>query len=118
MSLSDSLRWVLGEMEESQGIGIVGMDGVLVDEQKKVAEIDLQMLGAEFSGLLKSAEKITESAAAGAVTELIAGAERSLVILHRVSAEYFLILVIRPDGNLGKGRFLLRRAGALLKKEL
>jgi predicted regulator of Ras-like GTPase activity (Roadblock/LC7/MglB family) len=118
MSLADSLHQVVLDMEESGGIAIVGMDGIVVEEQKRDAGIDLQALGAEFSGLLKAAGKLTESVEWGGVNEMMMTAERSVVVLRRVTAEYFLILVIRPDGNLGKARFLLRRAGSQLKTEL
>lgn len=118
MSLSESLRWVMGELEESRGAAIIGMDGIVVEEQKKEGELDLQALGAEFSSLLRSVGKATESVNLGGVTELVTCAEQSLVLLRRVTTDYFLVLVIRSDGNLGKGRFLLRRAGAQLKTEL
>ena len=118
MSLAESLQRVVQDLNEAAGVAIVGMDGIIVEEQKRDPRIDLQTLGAEFSGLFKSAGKLTESLEFGEVSELMTSAERSVVILRRVTAEYFLILVIRPDGNLGKARFLLRRAGLQLKTEL
>jgi predicted regulator of Ras-like GTPase activity (Roadblock/LC7/MglB family) len=118
MSLADSLQQVVRDLEESDGIALVGMDGIVVEEQKRDARIDLQALGAEFSGLLKTAGKLTESVEWGGVTEMMMSAEHFVVILRQVTAEYFLILVVRPDGNLGKARFLLRRAGSQLKTEL
>jgi predicted regulator of Ras-like GTPase activity (Roadblock/LC7/MglB family) len=109
---------MLKELEEAGGIAIVGMDGIIVEEKKRDPQMDLQMLGAEFSGLFKSAGKLSESVEFGEVSELMTSADRSIVILRRVTVEYFLILVMRPDGNLGKARFLLRRALPLLKTEL
>ncbi|MBI3812737.1 MAG: roadblock/LC7 domain-containing protein [Nitrospirae bacterium] len=118
MSLAESLRRVVQELDEAGGVAIVGMDGIVVEEQKRDPRIDLQTLGAEFSGLFRSAGKLAESVEFGEVSELMTSAERSVVILRRVTAEYFLVLVIHPDGNLGKARFLLRRAGSQLKMEL
>lgn len=118
MSLSDSLQEVVQDLGGSGGIAIVGMDGIVVEEQKRDIQIDLQTLGAEFSGLLKAAGKLTESVEWGGVTEMVTSAGRFVAILRTVTAEYFLILVIHPDGNLGKARFLLRRAGSHLKTEL
>jgi predicted regulator of Ras-like GTPase activity (Roadblock/LC7/MglB family) len=118
MTLSENLQGMLKELEEAGGIAIVGMDGIIVEEKKRDPQMDLQMLGAEFSGLFKSAGKLSESVEFGEVSELMTSADRSIVILRRVTVEYFLILVMRPDGNLGKARFLLRRALPLLKTEL
>ncbi len=118
MSLSDILMGIIGELEGSRGVAVVGMDGILVEEQKRDGELDLQTLGAEFSGLLRSSEKAFESVEAGEVVEIMMKAARSLLLLRRVTPEYFVMLVLHPDGNLGKGRFLLRRAGVDLKPEL
>jgi len=118
VSLSENLQGILVELEEAAGIAIVGMDGIIVEEKKRNSQMDLAMLGAEFSGLFKSAGKLSESVEFGEISELMASADRSIVILRRITAEYFLMLVLRPDGNLGKARFVLRRALALLKTEL
>jgi len=118
VSLSENLQGMLVELEEAAGIAIVGMDGIIVEEKKRDSQMDLQMLGAEFSGLFKSAGKLSESVEYGEVSELMSSTDRSIVILRRVTAEYFLMLIIRHDGNLGKARFVLRRALPLLKTEL
>lgn len=118
MNMTDSLRDVIGGLEESWGIAIIGMDGILVEEQKKQGELDLQTLGAELCGLLKSADSVAGSIGAGGIIEIVTTAENYCVILRRVTDEYFMVLVIHPDGNLGKGRYLLRRAGSQVRSEL
>lgn len=118
MSLSDTLQHVIQDFEEARGAALVGMDGIVVDEQKLDGQLDLQALGAEFSGLLKTAGKLGESVGFGGIIELVTSAEHSVVILRQVTADYFLILVIQADGNMGKARFLVRKAAALLKSDL
>lgn len=118
MNLSDNLQGILKDLEEAGGIAVVGMDGIIVEEKKRDPGLDLHLLGAESSGLFKSAGTLSQSVEFGEVSELMTSAERSIVIARRVTAEYFVILVMRPDGNLGKARFLLRRALPLLKAEL
>ncbi|HTN44056.1 MAG TPA: hypothetical protein VMN77_09715 [Nitrospiria bacterium] len=118
MSLADSLQRVTEELEEAHGVALVGMDGIVVEELKRDDQLDLQVLGAEFNGLLKTAGKLGDSVGFGGITELVTSAERFVVLVRQVTADYFLILVIQAGGNLGKARFLLRRAAALLKTEL
>ncbi len=118
MSIGESLQNVIGGFPEARGVALVGMDGILVEEQKTVGELDLQTLGAEFSGLVKSAEAAVESVNPGPSGELVMVSENATFIVKRVTPEYFLLLVSQPDGNMGKGRFLLKRAGERLKSEL
>jgi len=118
MTLAENLQHMMQQLEETSGVAIVGMDGIVVEEQKRDDQLDLQAIGAEFSALLKSAGKVCESVDWGGVEELVTSAAHFVVVLRLVTPEYFLILVMPHDGNLGKARFLLRRTGLQLKKEL
>jgi hypothetical protein len=44
--------------------------------------------------------------------------DESVAILSRVTAEYYLLLLLSREGNFGRGRFELRKAGLALEKEL
>ncbi|HEY4486015.1 MAG TPA: roadblock/LC7 domain-containing protein [Nitrospiria bacterium] len=118
MGLGELLQEMGRELKDFRGAALAGMDGIVVEQHNTERELDLHSLAAEFSGMFKAAEKATEPIHAGAMTELVAAAENSIVMVRRVTMEYFLILVIRPEGNLGKGRFILRRIGAQVKIEL
>jgi len=52
------------------------------------------------------------------VQQLAMVTERSIAILSRVTEEYYLLLLLSRDGNMGRGRFELRKAGLTLEKEL
>ena len=45
-------------------------------------------------------------------------ADLRTVLIRALTKEYFLALAIRPDGNFGKGRFLLRTVGPKMQAEL
>jgi hypothetical protein len=40
------------------------------------------------------------------------------MLIRVVSSEYFVALAIRPDGNFGKGRYLLRLVAPKLQAEI
>ena len=44
--------------------------------------------------------------------------DKAIVMLKGINKEYFILFAIKPDGNIGKGRFLLRREMPKLEKEL
>ena len=43
---------------------------------------------------------------------------RLSVVVHAVDADTYVVLVLAPDGNLGKARYLLRRYGLAIREEL
>lgn len=118
MSLTESLREIMEGLEGARGIALVGMDGIVVDEQKRDPVVDLQSLGAEWCAILRQAEKGISPAEAGTMEEISVIAEKAVIVSRRVHEGYFILLVIDKDGNFGKGRYLLRKAEIQLRGEL
>jgi predicted regulator of Ras-like GTPase activity (Roadblock/LC7/MglB family) len=44
--------------------------------------------------------------------------DSSIVIMRLIGREYFVVLALSPEGNLGRGRYELRKAELKLAKEL
>jgi predicted regulator of Ras-like GTPase activity (Roadblock/LC7/MglB family) len=117
MSLGDRLEDLLKRVSGSSGIAIVGADGIIVEGRTNDSELDLQATGAEFGALLKGAERAAASVGS-ALSELSMLCEDRVFFLKKISAGYFLILILSSEKDLGKGRFLLRRALSGLIKEM
>jgi predicted regulator of Ras-like GTPase activity (Roadblock/LC7/MglB family) len=71
----------------------------------------------EYSALLKEIEKGSQAVHLGSTKEVTVIAEKAMIMLRRLTDEYFFVLIIKPDGNFGKGRFLLRMSAPRLLKE-
>ena len=54
----------------------------------------------------------------GRIGELVIAAERSVAILSRITPEYYLLLLLPADGNVGRGRWELKKAAQTLQREL
>jgi predicted regulator of Ras-like GTPase activity (Roadblock/LC7/MglB family) len=79
---------------------------------------DVSLLGIEFGRILDEARKAADSLGGGAVEEACLSMTRFWVLLRAIGDEAFLVLVLAPDGNLGKARFLMRRHLAELREQL
>jgi hypothetical protein len=44
--------------------------------------------------------------------------EKVVTLMRLVSPEYFLVLAMKPEGNYGKGRYILRITAPKVKAEL
>ncbi len=116
MSFSEILKEMVSRSEALGGV-ISGMDGIVVEEYAVQPEADLQSLGAEASSMVKALEEIAASLDLGTTKEVTLQTDRATILLRRINPEYFLALLLRPNGNLGKGRFLLKRASYQLERE-
>lgn len=118
MSLGEALGRLIRDLGSARGAALVGMDGIIVEEVQGDPGADLAGIGAECCELLKSVEQAATEQGLGAALELTASFESGDIVIRRVNPEYFVLLVIRPDGNYGKGRYLLRREAAAIQEDL
>lgn len=105
----------------SGGVGAVlmGYDGISI-EQYSMDEnpLDLNLVGIEYSNITKEIRNAAEILKIGQLQEVAIKTERFYVIIHDLSAEYFVALIIKRSGNYGQGRYLLLRESANLREAL
>jgi len=117
MSFGDILRNVVEGTDGALGALVVGLDGIPVDEYSLGSELDIQSMTVEYSSLIKEIEKGSQTLQLGSTNEVTVLAEKAMVMLRRLNDEYFMVLIMKPEGNFGKGRFLLRMSVPKLLKE-
>ncbi len=118
MSFSDILKEVVTGTEGAFGALIVGLDGMPVEEYIVGGEMDIQSMTVEYSSLLKEIEKGSQAAEMGSINEVTVIADKATIMLRKLNDEYYFIMIIKPEGNFGKGRFLLRMSVPGILKEL
>jgi predicted regulator of Ras-like GTPase activity (Roadblock/LC7/MglB family) len=99
---------------------LMGFDGIAVDSYTREAggEFDITTVGMEFSVILSQIRKSAEILGAGTTQEIAIKAEKLTTIIYSINSEYFLALALEPDGNFGKGRYLLRTTAPALRRDL
>ena len=115
MSFRDVL-WEIGDrVEGTLAVSLIGLDGISVDSINR-DDVPLEVMGAEFGGFIKSL-RLSELNA-GAVEQFSLVTENYIAFVSAVAPEYYLLLVLEPQGNYGRARFELTRAKGLLRDEL
>ena len=115
----DVLEKILERTEGSLGALIMGIDGIAVERLLKEAgqEANLDVAAAEFTSLVRNAQKAGKDTGLGGLRELMVSLDSAVVIIRLLGSDYFVVLAISPDGNLGRARFELRKAELELRKE-
>lgn len=100
---------------------VMGFDGITVDSYLNEASghiLEVETVGMEYSVILKEIRKAAEMLDAGKAKEVAIQAERLTTVIRLINDEYFVALAMRPDGNYGKARFLLRTSASKLAQDL
>src|SRR5690606_41311926 len=117
MSFETVLRTIVDECGGGLAAALMGLDGIAVaqvtarsgrDRDDPLAG-DAVAAGIEFGRILGETTKAADGLGAGPWIESVVSLARIQLVFHAVDDELFLVLALRPDGNLGKARHLIRR---------
>jgi predicted regulator of Ras-like GTPase activity (Roadblock/LC7/MglB family) len=120
MGFREHLQEVVRSVDGAVACSLMGADGIevdthLTDDQRGV---DLRTLLIEYSSLFRLAREAAETHQAGEVSELCIQTDKILTVARLVTTEYFMVVALRPDGNFGKARYVLRVTAPRLRAEL
>lgn len=115
----EALQTALKHTEGCFGVLIMGTDGIVVEKvwQPEVAEANLDVAVAEYVSLVRNARRTNREMGIGKLREVTLSGESGIFILRLIGEDYFIAMVLSPEGNFGRGRYELRRAELLLEKE-
>ena len=126
MSFESILQTIVDECGGGRSAALMGLDGIAIAEAHASAGVDaddplkgdVTNAGIEFGRILGDMTKASDSLDTGSVRESILLLSRATLIFHSVDEDLILALALRPDGNLGKARYLIRRNMAAIRAEL
>ena len=105
----------------SGGVGAVlmGYDGIGIDQFSiEDNSLDLNLVGIEYSNVTKEIRNAADILSVGKLQEVSIKTEHYYVIIHSLTTEYFVALMVERDGNYGQGRYLLMREAPALRQAL
>jgi predicted regulator of Ras-like GTPase activity (Roadblock/LC7/MglB family) len=108
---AETLRKVVDNVDGGIAAVIMGLDGIPVESYvRQNDKLDVNTVGMEFSFILTQVRKAGESLQVGGLEELTVKAQRLMLVCRMVSPQYFVAVVMAPEGNFGKARYLARLA--------
>jgi predicted regulator of Ras-like GTPase activity (Roadblock/LC7/MglB family) len=120
MSFRFHLESLVNEVEGSVAGSVMGFDGIAVETHQKEAldDIELESTWVEYANLLSQVKNGAELLRTGEVAEVSINTERLITLMRMVSPDYFLVLALKPDGNYGKARYMMRIIAPRVRAEL
>lgn len=123
MSFQSILQTIVDNCGGGVGVALMGSDGIPVDQamvasdEARALEDEFSAAGVEFGRILDEIRKVADALNGGMLRETVVSLARFTLIFQTVDDEFFLVLALLPDGNLGKARYLMRRHMPALRDE-
>lgn len=115
----EALERIIENTDGCIGALIMGTDGIAVEKvfASEGDDANLDVAAAEFTSLVRNALRTSKDSGLGNLRELVVSSTEATLVMRLLGTDYFVVLALRPDGNLGRSRFELRKAELELAKE-
>src|SRR3954467_4979051 len=115
----ETLRTIIENTDGSMGALIIGVDGLSVEKffTEQGSANNLDVAAAELSSIVRNASRTGTDLSLGELRELVVAHDSVTFVLRFFSKDYFAVLALLPEGNIGRGRYELRKAELTLAKE-
>jgi predicted regulator of Ras-like GTPase activity (Roadblock/LC7/MglB family) len=115
----ESLQTIVSNTDGSLGALIMGADGLSVEKffNEEGAAANLDVAAAEFTSLVRSAARSGKDLALGDLREMVVALGQVTFLMRLFNKDYFVVLAMKPEGNLGRGRYELKKAELMLAHE-
>lgn len=121
MAFLQHLETIVKEVPGALACSVMGYDGISVETHQldgSMEDLELSATWVEYANVLTQLKNAAEMLKTGAVSEVSINSERVITLMRMVTPEYFLVLALKPEGNYGKARYVLRLAAPKVKAEL
>ncbi len=105
--LSELLSFVALNVDGAQCVALGGSDGLLVEQypDQQSAGQPLSAFTAEMTNVLSALARLDATGLGGGrVKEVMVTADKAIHYTRRLNADFFLVVIMSPAGNLGKVR--------------
>jgi predicted regulator of Ras-like GTPase activity (Roadblock/LC7/MglB family) len=115
----EALRSVVDGTDGGLAGLLMDFEGIPVETYSRPdAGFDIESVGAEVSVVVKAIQRASEMLEAGAAREVAFRSDKLITLIRVINDTYFVAMALAPEGNLGKGRYLLRVIAPRLADEL
>ena len=120
MGFKEDLEQICGKVTGSYAASVMGFDGIPIEthEARSSAGIEMNILLIEYSAIISQVRQAADTLQMGPTSEISIRTEKMVAVARPLTPDYFLVLTMAPDGNVGRARYELRVAGPKLAAQL
>jgi predicted regulator of Ras-like GTPase activity (Roadblock/LC7/MglB family) len=118
MEIREELRALVKKVEGGMACILVSPDGEAIDLSTDIKGPDVEWVGARFGLVIRDVLSTVERLNQGTVRSVVVEMERGSLVVTPVRDLFFLMLLVKPEGNLGQALFQSKISAFALEKEL
>ena len=117
MIFREYLKEMVDGVPGAMAATVMGFDGIAIESyEKETGDIEMASLIIEYGSATKLLRKAAETV--GSLTEIGVIANNVSVYMRPLGHDYFIAMLVAPDGLKGKARYKMRITAPKILKEL
>lgn len=117
MSFSATLKEIVDSVGGAVSAAVIGLDGIPVEDYTIEKMVNLDDFVAEASAVINAIKTASGTLNLGETEEFSISLNKCILLFRRINKDYYIALVLKPGGNTGKGRFVIKTAVSRLEKD-
>ncbi|HVF86226.1 MAG TPA: roadblock/LC7 domain-containing protein [Pyrinomonadaceae bacterium] len=115
----EALERIVERTEGALGALIMGTDGIAVEKAllPEGSDANMDVAAAEVTSLVRNAQRAGHDIGLGGLREFVITFDTMTIIARLFTRDYFVLLALKAESNIGRGRFELRKAELDLARE-
>jgi predicted regulator of Ras-like GTPase activity (Roadblock/LC7/MglB family) len=113
----ETLREITSRLGDVECILLMGTDGLPIEKIIRNESLNIELLTAEFTTILRNTTQTASEVEAGSLDEIVLMTDRMILLLKAITPEYFMMMILPQGANLGRARFEMKKARYALEKE-
>ena len=113
----EELQRLVSSVPGAMAASLTGLDGIAVASTNP-GNVPLEHIAAELTSAYRSVQVTNTGMDIGSLAQLMLLTEKYAMYLSSVTSEYYVLVVMSPDGSHGKARFEMKKIRHSLADEL
>jgi predicted regulator of Ras-like GTPase activity (Roadblock/LC7/MglB family) len=125
MSFQESLTQLCQKVDGALAASVMGYDGIAVESHEvdpstleTVPQVNVAAAMVEYSNIFGQVRSAAAQLQAGEASEFSIRTEKLTAVGRVLTNDYFVVVALAPEGNVGKARYVLRVGAGKLVAEL
>jgi len=112
------MNTVLSFLDGAKAILLMGRDGIVIERYEKKHEDNLEEVSIEISQMLFQAAQTIADQDFGELKELSFLTSKHILLIHLLSDDAFLALLMAQDEKVGKAKFALQKISSRISSKI
>lgn len=125
MPFFNILQAMVDGVNGSVAATIMGIDGLPIEKYtsgekfgRSIVDCDIETVGIEYGKVIEEIKNASGILGFGGVDEITVATAGNCLLVRMITPQYFIAFALTQGANLGKARYLMKKAAVEAKEEL